>query len=170
MLYSNLAFGGRADKTNKPGKPHAKSREETSFVINSGDSPGGVTDTQNNNDTDVQTGKDCSECKLLNRFISFASNNYCNQARAAAGSCIALVYFFLSGNMTFSHTSRHPILPIMFSESSMYNKCTANEDTNQFAVYQVVVEICPSGFVHSSYLPSDWLTLVWTHLLPQILK
>ena len=41
-------------------------------------------------------------------------------------------------------------------------------------VYQVlekpgiVAEICPSGFVHSSYLPSDWLTLVWTHPLSQI--
>ena len=26
----------------------------------------------------------------------------------------------------------------------------------------------PSGFVHSSYLPTDWLTLVWTHPLSQI--
>ena len=28
--------------------------------------------------------------------------------------------------------------------------------------------MCTSGFVHSSYLPTDWLTLVWTHPLSQI--
>ena len=61
-------------------------------------------------------------------------------------------------------------------------KCTVNENTNKsaywytsqessipdFAKPGIVAEICPSGFVHSSYLPTDWLTLVWTHPLSQI--
>ena len=60
-------------------------------------------------------------------------------------------------------------------------KCTVNENTNKSAYWYtshkfipgfgkpgIVAEICPSGFVHASYLPSDWLTLVWTHPLSQI--
>ena len=61
-------------------------------------------------------------------------------------------------------------------------KCTVNENTNKstywytshkssipgFGKPGIVAEICPSGFVHASYLPSDWLTLVWTHPLSQI--
>ena len=53
-------------------------------------------------------------------------------------------------------------------------KCTVNKNTNKsaywypsqkssipdFAKPGIVAEICPSGFVHSSYLPTDWLTLV----------
>ena len=61
-------------------------------------------------------------------------------------------------------------------------KCTVNENTNKsaywytsqkssipdFAKPGIVAEICSSGFAHSSYLPIDWLTLVWTHPLSQI--
>ena len=61
-------------------------------------------------------------------------------------------------------------------------KCTVNENTNKsaywytsqkssipdFAKPGIVAEIFPSRFVHSSYLPTDWLTLVWTYPLSQI--
>ena len=44
------------------------------------------------------------------------------------------------------------------------NLCIGIPHTNLcipgFAKPSIVAEICPSGFVHSSYLPSDWLTLV----------
>ena len=63
-------------------------------------------------------------------------------------------------------------------------KCTVNENTNKSAYWYtshkssipgfekpgIVAEICPSGFVHSSYLHSDWLTLVGTHPPSQIGK
>ena len=85
--------------------------------------------------------------------------------------------------------------PLLANENAMTNfrhyyvlrifhvyKCTVNENTNKsaywytsqkssipdFAKPGIVAEICPSGFVHSSYLPTDWLTLVWTHPLSQI--
>ena len=96
-------------------------------------------------------------------------------------------------NVGFSSTSKGK--PSLANENAMADfchyyalrifhvyKCTVNENTNKSAYWYtshkssipgfgkpgIVAEICPSGFVHSSYLPSDWLMLVWTHPLSQI--
>ena len=88
--------------------------------------------------------------------------------------------FFLNTSKYPNPLSNLPLLSVVTGGPNM--TLLVNENTNKSAYWYtshkssipgfgkpgIVAEICPSGFVHASYLPSDWLTLVWTHPLSQI--